>query len=275
MKINFKVPLDDNSCHILENAIEDYITKRPRDFSRSHGWNSPSSLGGCKRLRYFQRKKMKPDYANPSGRLQRIFDNGTAVHERLQRYLLRHSILLLDEAPLYNPIYNILGTTDGLLLVDNSIVVLEIKSINSYGFKLNKPLQKHLEQASIYLYCLNYIRERILKGEQEQLIEEYSNLTKSYLSVKSAEKRIERFIKALDIIKKYPRKITDIIFLYENKDNQMLKEFKVSNFKDELKIAIKDIEDMNEYMKKNIVPPKEKGINCNQCNFRDTCKKFD
>ena len=95
------------------------------------------------------------------GRLRRIFDNGTMTHRRLQKYLKDMSAfpeygvnLVQEEAPIFEPIYRIGGHTDGIIEINGERFILEIKTINSYGFnKLKEPYAKHVDQAHLYMYC--------------------------------------------------------------------------------------------------------------------------
>ena len=63
--------------------------------------------------------------------LQRIFDNGTCVHLRLQNYLLKSGVLLDDEAPLFNREYEsedivrIVNTRQAGLYIKNNIPLVE------------------------------------------------------------------------------------------------------------------------------------------------------
>lgn len=108
---------------------------------------------------------------------------------------------------------NILGSTDGLLKIDASWVGaapvkrkdyyklgLEIKSINSYGFKWlnNEPKPHHQEQALIYMHCLEWIRQEKAQGAFGGFVDEFDT-----------------------------RPLDGFIILYENKDTQDLEEFVV------------------------------------------------
>lgn len=91
---------------------------RPND--RAVNVNAPSQAGKCNRANYYMRTQCESD-GSVDPRTQRIFDNGTFTHERLQSYLIEMELLLMDEVPIINDEYNIQGHTDGLL---NSSTVL-------------------------------------------------------------------------------------------------------------------------------------------------------
>ena len=103
--------------------------------------NAPSQAGKCVRANFYYRKQVEHD-GTIDPRAQRIFDNGTKVHERLQEYLIDMDLLLMDEVPLLNEEYNIQGHTDGFLNLDPEVAILEIKSINSRGFAESSPEKK-------------------------------------------------------------------------------------------------------------------------------------
>lgn len=268
--------------NLLIPAIEDTLRKFNAGEDRGHGWNSPSSVGSCSRSVYFGRIGLPPDFPGNEPRLQRIFDNGTYTHIRLQRYLLENGILLDDEAPLYNKEYQIMGTTDGLLLdKDNSIAVLEIKSINSMGFaSLKDAKPEHKMQASIYMYCLNSMRNLLLLGKREQLEQEYYYKLDSFLEdgkkyskKEKVARKFEEFKKTLDWLTKYPKPIKKVIFLYENKDTQELKEFPYADKEATVK-ALEKFTDINNAVKEKRVPAPEKSFWCNGCHYRKVCSNY-
>lgn len=82
----------------------------------------------------------------------KIFEMGNSVHERIQVAFKEMGILLPEneERKFYLPDYNICGRTDGVVNLDEDVVI-EIKSISSNGFKLlNKAKKEHVIQNLIY-----------------------------------------------------------------------------------------------------------------------------
>lgn len=269
---------------LLIDAIEAYLSTFIAGEDRGHGWNSPSSVGGCLRSSFFSRTGVTPDFPQNDPRLQRIFDNGTMVHIRLQEYLKGNGILLEDEAPLFNPEHLIMGTTDGLLLdKNNTLAVLEIKSIHSYGFSSLKDAKpEHKLQASIYMFCLNEMRKKILRGGRKELEDLYLNKIKSFLkdgSKYTREEKIERqfnnFCRTLDLLEKYPRQLKKVIFLYENKDTQELKEFDITVDSTLIQDALEKFDHLNECIEKNIIPEANRTYMCNGCKFRKVCSTIE
>lgn len=261
---------------ILIPAIENVLNKRVTGKDRRHGWNSPSSVGGCLRNSYFTRTFVTPDYPQNDPRLQRIFDNGTCVHIRLQDYMKRDGILLKDEAPLFNKDYKILGTTDGLLNDNGTLAVLEIKSIHAFGFSSLKDAKpEHKLQASIYMYCLNEMRKAILRGHRKELEQDYLDKIKTFLDENKVETQFNEFCETLDFLEKYPKPIKKVVFLYENKDTQELKEFAVEDDGVIVKQALEKFKDLNEAIVTLKVPPATKTYMCNGCKFRKVCSEFE
>lgn len=267
---------------LLIPAIEGVLNRQKSGEDRKHGWNSPSSIGNCLRQSYFSRIGVPPDFVSNDPRLQRIFDNGTCVHIRLQDYLKKDGVLLLDEAPVVNTDYQIIGTTDGLLLDGDRLAVLEIKSIFSIGFSnLKDAKPEHKLQAGIYLYCLNEMRKACLKGNREILEEMYRSRLEDFLKdgkhktkEEKVEERMVMFQATLDLLEKYPKPLKKTIFLYENKDTQELKEFTVED-DGVVSDALNKFTTLNNYVDSKEIPPMEKTYTCSGCKYRKVCKAFE
>lgn len=261
---------------ILIPAIERVLNKRVTGKERKHGWNSPSGVGGCQRNNYFTRTSVTPDFPQNDPRLQRIFDNGTCVHIRLQDYMKKDGVLLKDEAPLFNKEYKILGTTDGLLNDSGVLAVLEIKSIHAFGFSSLKDAKpEHKLQASIYMYCLNEMRKALLRGKRLELEQDYLTKLQTFLDEGKVQKQFRDFCKTLDILEKYPKPIKKVIFLYENKDTQELKEFSVEDDGSVIAQALEKFDSLNIAIENEEIPPASKTYMCNGCKFRKVCATID
>lgn len=144
---------------------------------RATGCFHPSEISTetilCHRKMYFQKGRLPKDktYVNftSDNRMQRLVDLGTLVHLYLQENLDRAGILKDFETPVRALQFGIEGNTDGIITfsgVDDlnnfyqpEDMILEIKTINEYGFKaLRKPKPEHIKQASIYGYFLGMKR---------------------------------------------------------------------------------------------------------------------
>ena len=271
--------------------LDDYLLKlNAKDEDRRWDINSPSSAGKCPRGIVFSRLGYERDANSVSPKLRRIFDNGTAVHERLQKYMLDCGILLMDEVPVFNDPLEIQGHTDGLLdLGRGEGGILEIKSINSAGFnKLIDAKDEHKLQAQIYLYCLER-RRKILKKKYKdaKALESYLNSKKYMIYIKKHYSHLkgghhfteeEKFQFKLECHKKADRliynlrkPITKMVFLYENKDTQDHKEFVVlydEKLMDELKENYKEI---NCFVDDKEIPERPKEATSKTCNYCRWC----
>lgn len=282
---------------------EGYVIK-PLDFflerkaneenDRAVNVNAPSQAGQCMRHNYYMRKQYPSD-GSISARLQRIFDNGTCTHERLQGYLLKMFLLICDEVPILNDEYNIQGHTDGLLdLSETEIGVLEIKSINDHQYsQLKDAKEEHKRQGLVYLYSLEqrrlYLREKyktlqdFYDSEEERA--EYFRSKYQHMKDGSKYSREEKIQNEIDlnlicddILYRTEKPITKVIFLYENKNTQDLKEFIVERNNTSEHILTEVLEEyrqLNEYCDSDTLPPRE-GKNkscqtCKWCDFKNTC----
>jgi len=145
--------------------------------SRAKGVFHPSEIAQednmCRRKMYFQLGRVPVDatYVNftSDNRMMRLVDLGTLVHLYIQENLDRLGVLKDFEVPVSSPKYGIEGKMDGIIefignddygkYYDAEDMVLEIKTINDYGFKaLRRPKPEHIRQASIYGYFLGLKR---------------------------------------------------------------------------------------------------------------------
>jgi hypothetical protein len=260
---------------------------------RKHGWNSPSSIGKCIRAQYYQRTIGSPDERN-APRTQRIFDNGNFVHDRLQGYLTKEGTLLIDECPVYNKDLQVLGHSDGIVRINElQLGILEIKSMNSDSFKnLHAAMPDHIEQANVYMFCLeelrqmlqgaknaiafNKLKKKVLK-EYEDFISTFVKEGHKYSREEKIKYQVDTMAKTLDILWKCQRKIDKMYILYENKNDQDLKEYCVV-WDDNLINDIKDkIKTINKHVAEEKVPARpikatgKTCAHCRRCNYSTTC----
>ena len=255
--------------------------------------NAPSQAGKCNRENYYMRMQYNSD-GTIDPRTQRIFDNGTYTHERLQSYLIDMELLLMDEVPLINDKYNIQGHTDGFLNLDSEVAILEIKSINANQFEqLKGAKEEHKRQGLIYLYCAEerreWLHETYSSPEEfnDSYGERYSYFEKHYQHMKSGNKHTrEEKIKnevmlnmvSDNILFYTDTPITKVIFLYENKNTQELKEYVVErNMTTEpiLEEVLADYEYLNKCCDSGKLPEREgtskSCSTCRWCPFKLEC----
>lgn len=264
-----------NDDNILVPLLDTFLENYEEENDRAPDVISPSLCGECARKLVFGR--VIKGGRNISARTQRIFDNGTYTHNRLQFYFRKQGILLMDEVPLRNDQYNVQGHTDGLLDIYGSIYsnpelslcrpehfspyitkyakippdawkikelnVLEIKSIKQENYDLlTKPEDKHVCQASIYMFCLEERRKHLFDTYPtwKDFISSESDRVEYFKGVYSFFKDGEKYTKEEKIERKVKEcLISDIllyltampinksIFIYENKNTQEIKEFTI------------------------------------------------
>lgn len=266
------------------------------DEDRAIDVNAPSQAGVCMRARFYARTGATRDGASIDARTRRIFDNGTKTHERLQEYLLKQGMLLMDEVPVHNYDYNIQGHTDGVLKLSASERgILEIKSINSNGFSsLKGAKEEHRKQGLVYIFCLEERRKylqatyKTRDSFDKSLSKRMKEYAKLYQHLKDGSKftreekiefQCELHAKMDSILYDTRVPITKAVFLYENKDTQDLKEFTVSSLeassKNILDEVLKEYSDLNGYVADGEVPDRISRIKsdpaCRWCNFRTEC----
>lgn len=264
---------------------------KPND--RAVNVNAPSQAGKCNRANYYMRMQYEGD-GGIDPRTQRIFDNGTYTHERLQSYMLDMELLLMDEVPLIHDEYKIQGHTDGFLNLSEEVAILEIKSINDNQFtQLKDAKEEHKKQGLVYLFCAEERRKflhRTYKTVEEfnaSWDTRYRYFEFHYQHLKDGRKYTrEQKIKnevmlnmlADNILFYTDKPITKVIFLYENKNNQELKEFIVErNMTTEpiLTEVLKDYKYLNTCCAEETIPPREgtgKSCNlCRWCSYKNEC----
>jgi hypothetical protein len=292
----FKVMKTDG---LVVKPLEKYLLGlNTLDNDRAINVNAPSQLGGCCRSNFYSRMKYPRDcLIDP--RTRRIFNNGDYVHIRLQQYLEGAGLLLMREVPLIDTELNIQGHTDGFLNLDKvknahkikDLKILEIKSINDNAFsKLKDAKEEHKIQGTTYLYCTErrrqYLRtkykseEEFKKSSLHRMIRfknRFSYLKGGHKHTK-AEKitlQVKLCLKADNILFHTVNPITDVVFLYEDKNNQELKEFLVSRNEETVDYIKNYAKKLNAYCNNKELPPREgtsKSCNdCRWCNYRNTC----
>ena len=279
-------------------ALDAYLVARAdRDQDRAFNVNAPSSAGRCLRERYYKRTGEEVDgFGAPDAvaRGQRIFDNGTGFHERTQAYLKEQGMLLMDEIPILVPEYNIQGHTDGLLEIGTGeCAIMELKSINDNGFsKLKEAKPEHVLQGLTYLFGAE--TRRLALHEMYSTLDEYiasederrEYFAQFYQHLKGGRKftreekiefQIQLHIDMDDILYGLDKPITKAIFLYENKNDQSLKEFVVernSLTEPLLQEELQKCKDLDEAVKSGKIPNREftkSSFQCKWCDYSSVC----
>lgn len=138
---------------------------RRRHYEFAHGQRKrpgfafhPSAIGQCLRKLWFEHFGAPKDRKHKDDVLQTymIFEFGTYLHIILQNLCERAGVLLHREFQLYSKEHQIEGTCDGILRIDDTKYVLEIKSINSGQWTKvqHAPKFEHKQQAMAYMKVL-------------------------------------------------------------------------------------------------------------------------
>ena len=158
---------------MIIETIDSYLKTRPKD-KRAKNCFHPSSLHkSAKELYHLYLEGDNNQEFEP--RIKRIFDNGHAVHDRLQTYLKNADVLLQAEVPVESQEYEIIGHTDGILLIGDLKGILEIKSMNANTFySTYEPKTEHLIQVNIYMFCTGIERACLLyECKDDQALKEF------------------------------------------------------------------------------------------------------
>lgn len=277
---------EDNS---IIKRLDNYLLTKNEVSDRAINVNSPSQASNCLRANYYMRTG-EPSNGMIDPRTQRIFDNGTGVHERLQDYLKKANILVQEEVPVLNEEYNIQGHTDGLIKLNKfELGILEIKSINSNGFNsLKEAKYEHKQQAMVYLYCTELRRKKLREMSEEEFRDSATKRRQFYASRYdhiqdgSNRTREEKINFQVDLnmemdklLYNTSKPINKIVFLYENKDNQELKEYVVEVDQDLVDGILERYGMLNECVEQGIVPEREgtskSCMTCRWCNYTINC----
>jgi hypothetical protein len=154
---------------MIIEAIDAYLKTRPKD-PRPQNCFHPSSLHkSARELYHHYLEGGNGEEFEP--RILRVFDNGHAVHARLQAYLKAAGMLREAEVSVTNDEYEIKGHADGIIQVNGTTGILEIKSMNRNQFQLTfEPKPDHLVQVNVYMFCTGIPRACLLyecKDNQE------------------------------------------------------------------------------------------------------------
>jgi hypothetical protein len=159
---------------LLTTAIETYLLERVSE-ERMLNCFHPSSLAHCPRKLYEAYLTPTHIKIGQDPRLQRVWDNGHNVHDRIQNYLYKTGLLVEDEVLICDTEFEICGHTDGLLNINGNFGVLELKSINRAGFvSLLVPSPDYILQMNVYMHCLDLDWGILLyESKDDQSFKEY------------------------------------------------------------------------------------------------------
>lgn len=160
--------------------------------------------------------------------------------------------------------------------IASEIGILEIKSINSGNFSTLKDAKdNHKLQGMVYLFCAEERRKEIQSkySTYEEFANDLGNRVKYYASLynhlESGRKytreekllfKVIEHIKADLVLYHTPRPINKVVFLYENKDTQDLKEFTVQYDNEMIKDILARYEILNKHVDIAVEKAREEGF---------------
>lgn len=125
----------------------------------------------CYREQVLMLAGYKRDVIHASSKTLRIFLEGNYVHEKWQKLFTDAGIALEIEKRRYSEEWDVYLTPDAVVKLFGKTWVVEIKSMNSYGFsKLKSPPINAVRQANFYMHKLGIRRAIILvenKNDQD------------------------------------------------------------------------------------------------------------
>ncbi len=278
---------------VLVPAIDNYLIESSKaDLDRAPDVISPSNFAKCIRAQYFMRTGKESDGGFIDPKTQRIFHNGDHMHLRVQEYLHKTGLLLMDEVPIWNEYTNVQGHTDGLLKIDDGLAVLELKSMRQEAFNyLTGPKPEHITQSIAYIYCLE--KERLyLQETYEDALSlsfiygnvETDTIAARYDHIRDGSKHtrkeklnfiLSNHFETAQHLYKCKNPISDVYFLYENKNTQDFKEYKLTFGEADFAWLEKRCKTIETAVKTKTLPDREGQSKsdsvCKYCDYKNAC----
>lgn len=137
---------------LILDLLSEHYAEGSRDSRKIH----PSSLRyECERKMFYLLKGVAYSdrvHNDIDGRLQMIFDQGHWFHSYIQAILKEAGILIQSEVPIVDKEKHISGRMDGLIHWNGEDMALEVKTMNSFRFRIGKlaPFEDNEYQAGTY-----------------------------------------------------------------------------------------------------------------------------
>lgn len=98
-----------------------------------------------------QRKVQDKSIFTSDPKMIRILGNGHGMHDRWAKYFENAGVLVEAERKFRNKDLRFSGSIDDIISIDGEELIIELKSINMFGFqKLTAPKKEHYMQLQIY-----------------------------------------------------------------------------------------------------------------------------
>ena len=242
------LPVEQDFLNDLKRSIEMTADKNTRLPSKTY---KPSGMN-CIRASYYQLTGVQPDPSSSNYTLVGICNSGTDIHVRMQT-----AILDMKEN----------GMDCEYVPVDEFIKARKIKDINIVGVSGMETKLYHKK------YNLSFMCDGIIK---------YNN---HYYILELKTENSYKFVNRKDVDPSHYNQATaysvalgidEVLFVYINRDVLDMKAF-MFNVTDEMKQnLIGYIDECDDYVQKQIVPPIPEDVSkkaCNYCLYKSCCKK--
>lgn len=228
MSIGIKEKLVNN----IQDTFDDIVLKvREKDRYPQSRFRA-SSIADCPRKIIFSMMNLPLDKYKRSGsdtaKGYKLMGMGTYIHGYIQEHLIELGYLpendLEEKKRLVDEEYLFSGHCDGVLDIEGTRVLLEIKTINSRGFAyITQPKQEHYYQAQAYMHFLE--KQYGIKCEQVLFIyvdRNSDNLDFKPFLIDRDEDAITMILNKLKVLKEYLKKgeIYPIPPTYDPKDKK-------------------------------------------------------
>jgi CRISPR/Cas system-associated exonuclease Cas4 (RecB family) len=142
---------------MLKEIIDKFYLDKQKDKDQNHFYISDA--GKCPRSIFFKFKNAPKKEMEAN--ILRIFDHGDHIHQLIMQSLLSARDIHIVSSEVNIPPQEIVsGRADAIVSDGKELYVLDIKSINSLGFKyLTQPKRDNIDQLQLYLHYFE-----ILKG---------------------------------------------------------------------------------------------------------------
>jgi hypothetical protein len=176
-------------------------------------------------------------------------------------------------------------------VTENEVGILEVKSINDNGFSALKDAKdEHKAQAMIYLFCAEerrlHLRKKYINGgafslstttRSKYYADRYKHFVggSKFTKEQKVEMQVRLGLKADTILFNTSEPITKVIFLYENKNDQQLKEFIVERDDKILNTVLEQYIYINDCINEEVLPdricPNKSCSSARFCNYKLEC----
>ncbi len=177
---------------MLKEIIDKFYTDKQKDKGQSHFYITDA--GKCGRAIFFKFKNAPREAMEP--RMLRLFEHGDHIHQLIMKPLLSTRDIHVVASEVDIPPQEIIsGRADAIVSDGKDLYVLDIKSINSFGFKsLAAPKEENVDQVQLYMHYF-----RIPKGILLYVNKDTQDL-KEFISPYD-ERRVKALLGTLETLK--------------------------------------------------------------------------